>query len=225
MCTESSDVKDIGCSSTLGTNILKLQLTARTSLVTVSYDIPSSKIMESKLERKCIAVKYMNLELVAAESNSVKLWIREGHPTELYHIAPIRGKFWFVRGSSHYAELVTWAGQLVSSDEQRFQSVRDEPKTSQCRNSTLIICHFMHSLAPNVLSPATNMSIQRWYNKTTCGWCGSHYSANELSSWQSDLSANEASRPCAGGSTARGQPGDGLRRRAGVQHLTPGRAR
>lgn len=31
--------------------------------------------------------------------------------------------------------------------------------------------------------------------------------------------------PCAGGSTAQGQPGDGLQQGAGVQHLTPGRAR
>lgn len=68
----------------------------------------------------------------------------------------------------------------------------------------------MRTGAPNVLSPATNMSIQRWYNKTTCGWCGSHYSTNELSPWQSDLSANEARRPCAGGSTALGQPGEGF---------------
>lgn len=66
-------------------------------------------------------------------------------------------------------------------------------------NSILIISSFMHTVAHSVLSSATNTSIQRWYNKTTCGWCGSHYSTNELSPWQSDLSANEASRPCARG--------------------------
>lgn len=67
-------------------------------------------------------------------------------------------------------------------------------KSSLNHNPVLIIIYFMHTV--HVLSPATNMSIQRWYNKTTCG---SHYSTNELSPWQSDLSANEASSFHSGG--------------------------
>lgn len=80
----------------------------------------------------------------------------------------------------------------------------------------------MHTQAPNVLFPATNIPMQRWYNKAVCGWCGSHYWTNELSPWQSDLSANGASRACAGGSMAQGQPGDHLLREADARHLTPG---
>lgn len=57
----------------------------------------------------------------------------------------------------------------------------------------------MHTQAPNVLFPATNMSIEKWYNKAACGQWGFHYRTNELSPWRSDLSANGASRPRAGG--------------------------
>lgn len=80
----------------------------------------------------------------------------------------------------------------------------------------------MHAQAPNVLFPATNIMTQRWYNRAACGWCGSHYRTNELSPWQSDLSANEASRARAGGSMVQGQPGDHLLREATTRHLTPG---
>lgn len=161
---------------------------------------------------------HFNMELLAAEDKPVKWLIWEG-------IAYCCNQDILMCKGHHWTQLFTWAGKLVLTDEQRFWSVRDEQRTSQHNNSVLIIGYFMHTEAPNVLSPATNMSIQRWYNKTTRGWCGSHYSTNELSPWQSDLSANEASRPCAGGSMAQGQPGDGLRRGAGVQHLTLGRAR
>lgn len=58
--------------------------------------------------------------------------------------------------------------------------------------------------------------------RQVCGCCASHYWTNELSPWQSDLSANGAKhRACAGGGARPGgQPGDPLQE-AGARHLTP----
>lgn len=95
-----------------------------------------------------------------------------------------------------------WCGELVSSG-QMFSS----EKTSQRHHSMWLASHFMHTQAPNVLFPATNMSIEKWYNKAACGRWGFHYWTNELSPWRSDLSANGASRP-RGGECAPGSAGD-----------------
>lgn len=101
VCTKCSDVRDVGCLSTLVTNILKLQLTACTSVTAVSCGIPSSKIMGSKLKKKtktCTAVKYINLKLVASESEMVNKRRLSYRAIAYYHS---RGKFSFVRGSRH----------------------------------------------------------------------------------------------------------------------------
>ena len=79
------------------------------------------KLLWGQIFKKYIPVKYINLELLAAESQMMDKW-RQSYGALPYGCS--RGRFELARGSSH----LSGAGKLVSCDGPRFHWVRDEPK-------------------------------------------------------------------------------------------------